>query len=946
MGDAVKKSFESSASGVQTFDKSLQSLNSRISAVNGELTALSIGGAALTGFGLRAADNLRVLNIRFVELTGSQEKASALMQEIADAAQRTGLPVRQTQADFLGLVPAIREAGGEIDTYLNLVSRLALINPAEGTSGATFAIREALTSGGSDLVSLAERFNISRVALKELIQETGSFSEALDILLDRQGATTEAAEANARSLRAASARFRDAGTQALERGFTPFVDKAASALDTLTTAINAAPDGLVQIGAGAAIAVTGFASMTLAVSQLLTSYQNLQKAGFFTNMASVGKNIARAGVLAGAVAVGSGIGVGVTRGIGAATGDERLQNFGIRDAIKPLRETIALIVDLFLQLIQQLARVFARIIAFFLNIPNSLDSIRGQLEGAFGAILVAMAAFLRFIPGQGENAENLRTQGETNIANARTRIDAAQQRANDNVEALDQAAIEGFEAMRLEVLMTIGGMSEEVEAEVTETTEIIKQGAKDGMEVIEQQNEAYLAGLQSRISFEQQYIELLREGTPEQVEDRIQSLKDEKAAIEQFLPQLEQVAQTSSDAAESLAEYEARLAEIDDQSAQLGTALLAATERAIAATNTDIGKLDTDFAAEVAKIESERQKALNEAFDDLKKNLGELDADVLKKSRELGAENIEALEEYQDREREIVAEHRERVLQIESKSREDILDAASRLDAAGVASARRQREEQLTEADKQLNEERNKNAAKLAETQKNLAQEAAELQAYYVERRNQLIAENQADIVQLNEKFNAELQTAETAYQQERAKLQQHLAQLVGMRISASAQEANAVRQGLQATQQAVAGFVNNLANQASRLKQAASALSGIVTQNAVSSGVPSSPTTGIGASSAAMFATGGVASFRGNGSAMAFVENKERILTPSQNANFERFVNAISGAGPASPQAPIAPDNIAVDVTGVDSFEALVARVTRNVIGQIYSQRLAGTPS
>jgi hypothetical protein len=324
----------------------------------------------------------------------------------------------------------------------------------------------------------------------------------------------------------------------------------------------------------------------------------------------------------------------------------------------------------------------------------------------------------------------------------------------------------------------------------------------------------------------------------------------------------------------------------------------------------------------------------------LQKGLSELDSDVLKKSKELKAENVEALQEYQDAERDIIAKHREKVLEIERKSREDITDAAARLDAAGVFSAKKRRDEQINEANAGLNEERAKNQEKLAETQKNLAAEALELQAYYVERRNQLLIENQTELAQLNAKFNAEITTAQNAYNTERNQLQSHLNAQLAARQAAQARENSILAQGLQAAQNLFGRFTNGILSQLSGMQGASKSIGSQVASYRPNT-PPPMPTIGTPNAGFA-FATGGVANFGGNGSAWAMVENKERILTPQQNANFERLITAISGTGTTA-SGNSTPSRVAVDVTGFDSFEMLVQQTAMQVIAKMYQAQIAG---
>jgi hypothetical protein len=940
IGTAYENAFKGAAKAVQGFSKQMDSTRARLKEIRGELTALSVSGAALTGFGLKAADNLRTLQIRFRELAGDEQKAAALMQEIADAAKAVGLPVRQTQSDFAGLVPAIRDAGEEVGTYLNLVSRLNLLNPREGTSGAIFAIREALTSGGTDLVSLAERFNIPRKALRELIAETGSFSKALDILLDKQGATTEAAQAQAQSLAGASARLRDASTQVLERAFTPALQGAANILDSIAAGLEAAPDALVEIGGAATIAVTGVAGLLLVLSQVLNTIQNIKKAGALEGLRNIAQNrgVQRAAVGAGALAVGTAIGIGGVQAFGRATGNERLANFNLEEAGRILKQGLFLIVSGLIEGARFIGQGFGKVLTAVESIPEAFNQFRGRLEIAFGNLLTTLGNFIANIPGGGDIGAGVRGSGESLVASGEARFAPRERLASRGAFASEsvtreQQMDETFDNFQLAAARAFGL----VEAEFEDTANTIDIEAQRILEAqAEQQRRAaeaadaerkaaeeFLSGLQERIAFEQQYTELLREGTPEQVSDRIDALEREREAIEKVLPELEALAATNEDAAKTAAEYNQRLGVINEQTDRLGVALSVAISRAV-------DTLDTEFAEKISEIEAERSQALAEVEKDFLRAMGELDSDVSKKRNELRGDEIEALEDFQKREQEIIQEHRDKVLEIERKSRNDILDAAARLDAAGVFAAQQSRQEQLAEEDKNLQEQRAKNDERLGEQREKLSEEAQQLVAYYNERRGEIDAANQAELNQIRSKFDGEIQTAQSAYQAERQQLFNHLTQQNELARNAQNLARQIQQQGLQGMLGDVRNFVSGLLSSSRQLQQS----SGSSSANA-----PSVRASGLGFSPVA-FQSGGVPSFPGSGEALAFVGNKERILTPQQTASFDKLVGALTSA--TTGNAPSL-DNVQIDVSGVDSFEMLVARVTRQVLGQIYEQRLAG---
>jgi hypothetical protein len=215
-----------------------------------------------------------------------------------------------------------------------------------------------------------------------------------------------------------------------------------------------------------------------------------------------------------------------------------------------------------------------------------------------------------------------------------------------------------------------------------------------------------------------------------------------------------------------------------------------------------------------------------------------------------------------------------------------------------------------------------------------------ELQAYYVERRNQLLIENQTELAQLNAKFNAEITTAQNAYNTERNQLQSHLNAQLAARQAAQARENSILAQGLQAAQNLFGRFTNGILSQLSGMQGASKSIGSQVASYRPNT-PPPMPTIGTPNAGFA-FATGGVANFGGNGSAWAMVENKERILTPQQNANFERLITAISGTGTTASGNSL-PSRVAIDVTGVESFEGLVEQTAMQMFAKYLQAQVTG---
>lgn len=973
MGRGIQRGFRGATNTVNTFNQSLDSSIARLQSIQGELLATAGAGAALTGLGLNAADNLRNLQVRYRELAGDQERGLALFEEIAEAAQGVNLPVRETQASFAGLIPAIRDAGGEVDDYINLVARLRTLNPAEGTEGAVFAIREALASGGTDLVSLAERFNLPRSQLRALIDETGDFATALDIALNQQGATNEALESFSGNLQTARTRLQDAATRGLERAFNGQLDTAINLTNSLASGINAIPDGLLQVAGTGTTALATVTALSLGFTQALQSYRALQASGALTG------TTARAGaaglIAAGGVAAAPGIATQIARFGGRVFGNERLANQtnedtqvtlqqtgalieeGLRRAGRALQQSLFLITNAVLEQGRNLARTFALQVVSLATFPQQFDRFVAQFDIASGRLLVTIGTLIQrlsdLIPGAdfGDQADSIINAGQSQILAAQERIDAA----NDQIVATQATALAAVDALFDNFIVSSGeffGVIERESDRAQQSTERnfrrVEESARRTFDTMSQEagrlaenvREA-LGEIQQRLQFQTELNRLSRDGTVDGVQDRIAGLEDERAAIEALLPELEEVAGRSDEAAQALDDYRSRLEQIDTQIGQLAslTPQLAARE---------LDALTTEFRDKISEIESERSAALSDLSDQLTEDLAGLDSQLRDSLQGARREEIEAVQAFQEEEAEILEAHQERLLQIERRGREDIIDAAGRLDAAGVFAARRAREQQAEEAEARFDDQREQNAERLEDTRENLSEERQEILANYQQRRSDLIAA-----------FNAEQQTIRQRYQNQIAVQQQAFNQEANILRQALNNRLNTERQFLAAEQrlrssalQAMLGDLNRFASAAASTTRGLASRStrGIPAPISINPSVRRSTSRGISSSSVrgvpsqqpdrgaailraiAGFNTGGVARFNGSGEALAFVQNKERILTPQQTASFDRLVDAVAG----SAGAPAGGGAIDINLTGAESLEDIVIMTARQTYAQM----------
>lgn len=427
---SVDEFTEKFRSGIGKSRLDLTRLAKEIKGLRNEIAAVGVAGALLSGIGLKTAAGIQEATIQLKGMVGSEQAAVKLMTELRKQASAAGVPF----ADILGatriLLPTLQGSTEELEKWLPLVRRVAVLNQREGLAGAGFAINEALSSGGTDLVSLTERFNISRTQLREALTQTGGdFAAALDIVLTKMGITIQTADEMGTTFNASLNAAKDAASQLLAAGFQPL-------LETLTPIIRNTADWLNQlrqsnpeiakVGAGiAAIAAVG-APTLLFLGQMVESINKIRTAIAAMDAAKLATlgNIAKGGLAAvGGIAVG----IGVSRGIGRATGNESLANADTAMLWQQIKQILFTI-------LAGLSEVFKQVGHLFLNSAEGFNR-------ALVNMINGMAGFVRLIgnilPDElgGDKLRNI----AGNLDDFATRLlETSQQRINDARTKLDE----------------------------------------------------------------------------------------------------------------------------------------------------------------------------------------------------------------------------------------------------------------------------------------------------------------------------------------------------------------------------------------------------------------------------------------------------------------------------------------------------------------------------
>lgn len=374
-------------SGARSVGQNLDRMGAGIRSLRGELFALGAGAAILTKIGLGTAASLEESQIILEDMVGSQKEANILMDSLRKQANRAGIPFGDLLDASRRLLPTLNRNTAELERWIPIVRRVATLNRQEGISGAAFAINEALSSGGTDLVSLAERFNISRVQLREALAQTGGdFAAALDLVLNRMGVLNTTADRMGETFGASLNRARDAASQLLAAGFQPLLQALTPILQRTADWLNRLRElnpEVVKIGGGLVAAVAAGTPFLLFLGQVLETMQKIKALGLAQHLAKLGPLLGQVAVLGGAAIVGGNIGLQVGRGIGRATGNEQVANTTFQDVATTFKRVVFV--------------VAAAISGLSAKIVSGVTRAVGAFVGGIGNMLGAIAQFVKGI---------------------------------------------------------------------------------------------------------------------------------------------------------------------------------------------------------------------------------------------------------------------------------------------------------------------------------------------------------------------------------------------------------------------------------------------------------------------------------------------------------------------------------------------------------------------
>lgn len=698
-------------------------LSRGIGQIKGELTGLTVGAGALTGLGIKTAGSFQESAIKLAGMVGGMQKAQALMDDLRKKSAAAGIPFADMLATAERLLPTFQGNTKELERWYALVRRVSVLNATEGMTGAAFSVNEAITSGGTDLVSLVERFNISRAQLRaELAANGNDFYDALDKVLTRMGITNETALQMGQTFNASFRATKDAAMQLLAEGFTPLLQVLTPILQKTAlwlAQLRETNPAVAQVGAGLATVATVGAPALLLFNQLVEAGQKLKALGILGGLG-------RTGGVGLSVAAGVGLGIGATNAIGRATGNEKMANAGLSDLMLIIRKLISNIAFTLTEL-DRLIRT---------GLIGALRAMVNAVIGAASALGGVVSAIGSMLPGRlggdalGKIGADLSAGGNGIRAVANQMFGAfdamsAQitKRNNDALKGFIDFMVPGTFSQSATPSAGGGGGGGVAGPGNAERNKIISQWAKDAARI---EREAGQARLDEERSYGQQRAQTIRQYNQNALREEEDFQRGRARAITQYN---RQVAEAIADAAKRDAAWQ------KDYSEKVAELRADGNERLV--------ELEQNYAKDRERRERDHRDRLLSAA-------ARLDAvAVAEEQRNYARQQQDAQENYTDQRTKLQDALAERLAD-ELEAHQERLQAAHEADAERLADMQRSFEEQIAEQDLERAIQQQRRA-------EDFAQQLAEMDQAHAERLAQIDTQAAQERQALNDAFVQQL---------------------------------------------------------------------------------------------------------------------------------------------------------------------------------------------
>lgn len=169
---------------LQNYSKRMEEAYLRNQSLNKEqknfLDISTLLSAAVVPTALKISNNFARLEFIMKRLVGSEKEAQEEMARLKFFAESVNQPYEEILHSATTLLPLLKGTNVELNDAVSLTIRLSELDPMQGISGASIAVREFLSG---EYLSLVRRFELDREKLREITKQSkGSPTEKIRLL--------------------------------------------------------------------------------------------------------------------------------------------------------------------------------------------------------------------------------------------------------------------------------------------------------------------------------------------------------------------------------------------------------------------------------------------------------------------------------------------------------------------------------------------------------------------------------------------------------------------------------------------------------------------------------------------------------------------------------------------------------------------------------------------
>ena len=192
-------------------------------------TAIALGTAGATiGFGFNSSVEQATTKLDAFMRDG--DRVAQTLSWVKQEAAATQFSFTDMADAAANLTPVANSSGVALKELVRQAEVLAAVNPAEGLTGATFSLREALSG---DWVSIIDRFNLPRQRINQLKEEGVPAMEIISRTLKEMGIDYSLVEKQGQTVSARFDQVRDKLTMMAGAASKPIFDRVSQELGNL-----------------------------------------------------------------------------------------------------------------------------------------------------------------------------------------------------------------------------------------------------------------------------------------------------------------------------------------------------------------------------------------------------------------------------------------------------------------------------------------------------------------------------------------------------------------------------------------------------------------------------------------------------------------------------------------------------------------------------------------